>query len=87
MTTPAFAQSTPSTTPIDVVITKLRDFLITVILPLAGAIAVVWAVFHIWQGGREGVSNFAKTLISILIGLAAVGLIQLLEAFASGRGR
>jgi len=92
MAAPVYAQSggqvgEPSTQPIDTVLTKLRNFFITILLPIGGAIAIGWAVVMAWQGGREGVGNVIKVVGMTLLGLAAVGVIELLKAWADGRSR
>lgn len=89
MAAPAFAQTVgePSTTPIDTIVTKVRNFLITVLMPLIGAIAIVWGAFLLYQGGREGMGNMIKVVGATLAAFGAVGLIELLKAFAEGRAR
>lgn len=87
---PAFAQGSvpePSTTPIDTIVEKLRNFLIGVLLPLVSACAVVYAAFLLFSGGREGMGNMLKVVGATLVALGAVGLIQLLQAFANGQSR
>jgi type IV secretory pathway VirB2 component (pilin) len=90
MADPAFAQGTvgtPSETPIDEIVTKLRNFLITILMPLVAALAIVWAAFMLYQGGREGMGNMIKVVGATLAALGAVGLVNLLQAFAAGQSR
>lgn len=90
MASPAFAQGTvgtPSETPIDEIIEKLRNFLITIVMPLVAALAIVWAAFQLYQGGREGMGNMIKVVGATLAALGAVGLVNLLQAFAAGQSR
>ena len=86
----AFAQGTvgtPSEPPIDEIVTKLRNFLITILMPLVAALAIVWAAFMLYQGGREGMGNMIKVVGATLAALGAVGLVNLLQAFAAGQSR
>jgi hypothetical protein len=92
LASPVYAQSggqvgEPSTQPIDAILTRLRNFFITLLLPIGGAIAIGWAVVMAWQGGREGVGNVVKVVGMTLLGLAAVGVIELLKAWADNRAR
>jgi len=78
---------TPSETPIDEIVEKLRNFLITILLPLVAAVAIVYAAFLLYSGGREGMGNMLKVIGATLAALGAVGLVNLLQAFASGQSR
>jgi hypothetical protein len=87
---PALAQTgspgtDPPTTNIDVIVEQLRNFIITVLMPLVAALAIVWACFQLYSGGREGMGNMLKVVAATLAALGAVGLVELLKAFASGQ--
>jgi hypothetical protein len=75
----------PPTTNIDVIVEQLRNFIITVLMPLIAALAIVWACFQLYSGGREGMGNMLKVVGATLAALGAVGLVELLKAFAGGQ--
>jgi len=75
----------PPTTNIDVIVEQLRNFIITVLMPLIAALAIVWACFQLYSGGREGMGNMLKVIGATLAALGAVGLVELLKAFAGGQ--
>jgi hypothetical protein len=75
----------PPSTNIDVIVEQLRNFIITVLMPLIAALAIVWACFQLYSGGREGMGNMLKVVGATLAALGAVGLVELLKAFAGGQ--
>jgi type IV secretory pathway VirB2 component (pilin) len=75
----------PPTTNIDIIVEQLRNFIITVLMPLVAALAIVWACFQLYSGGREGMGNMLKVVGATLAALGAVGLVELLKAFAGGQ--
>jgi type IV secretory pathway VirB2 component (pilin) len=75
----------PPDTNIDIIVEQLRNFIITVLMPLIAALAIVWACFQLYSGGREGMGNMLKVVAATLAALGAVGLVELLKAFAGGQ--
>lgn len=67
---------TVSDKPLEEVMHSGRDWIITKIVPFAGAGILAWNALQTKTGHREGFGNLAKGFVALLIGLGAAGVVS-----------